>query len=367
MNANVISYIEIWSGTDHLDSIPLEDGSGIVIDRTNPFRRTGSFVISDPTGTLAPTSSGSPLAPFGNELHAYYGVAYDDGTLEPVLQGIYEIEEPDIADSIADNQFTINVSDRSSSVSRAGFIDTFSIDPGENVADAILGGLQSLPLGFELVTNFAPTPFVTPSTSTVFSPADDPWLSFCKLAAACGCELFVDANGVFYFLPVPDPQSQDPAWHYKEGPGNLGVAFKRTITRAKAPNYIIRDGQGTGVGTPVRGISIDNNPSSPTWIGGPYGRQLDYQTSPLYVVQAQAQVASDAALLLRLGSVETVEVTAFPMPAHDVDDVIGVERARIGLPAESFYVIDTVAMGFTQTAKSVLTTRAIASFPALAA
>lgn len=363
MNVNVISYAEIWSGGDHLDTIQLEDGSGIVIDRGNTYRRTGSMVFSDPTGTLAPTSSGSPLAPFGNEIRPYYGVAYDDGELEPVLEGTYQIEEPDVDDSVADNAFALNVTDRMSAVSRAGFIDTFSIDPFTNIGDACFAMLQSLPLPFDLVTNFFPTDFTTGSTSTVFGPADDPAQALVTLAAGAACEIYPDPYGVFCFLPAPNPLTVDPIWDYVEGPGNLGVRFKRALTRGKAPNYIIRDGQGTGVAAPVRGVSFDNNPLSATYIGGKYGRQRDYATSPLWVTQAQAQAASDAALLTRLGSVETVEVTAFVMPGHDVDDVINVKRERIGIPGTLRYVLDTINMGFTKTGTNVLSTRAIAGFP----
>lgn len=366
MNVNVISYAEIWSGNQHLDTIQLEDGAGITIDRNNVLRRTGSMVFSDPTGALAPTSAGSPLAPFGNELRPYYGVAFDDGELEPVLQGVYAIEEPDMDDTVVDNAFTLNVSDRGSSVSRAGFIDTVSIDPFTNIGDAIFAVLQSVPLPFDLVTNFFPTPYATGSTETVFGPADDPWQAVVTLAGGAACEIFPDANGIFTFLPVPNPQSVKPIWHYKEGPGNLGVRFKRSLTRANAPNYIICDGQGTGVPIPVRGVAFDNNPLSDTYIGGKYGRQQRYFTSPLWVTQAQAQAAANAKLLTRLGGVETVEVTAFPMPGHDVDDVIGVQRARIGIPQETFYVVDTVKVGFTRTGRSVLSTRAIAGFPAAA-
>jgi hypothetical protein len=130
------------------------------------------------------------------------------------------------------------------------------------------------------------------------------------------------------------------------------------VSRANAPNYFIRDGQGTGIDAPFRAIAVDDNPASTTYINGPYGRVVDYSASSLYATQAQAQAAADADLLLALGSVEALTLNAIPKPDHDVDDVIEVTRVRSGL-SNQLYVLDAITMGFGVTGLTQMTGRQV--------
>lgn len=414
---------EVWAGSSLLATLPIEDSTTITVDRSNQVRRTCSVVLTDPfVGTpqsLVPTSPSSLLAPYGNELVLYRGINYGDGTSELVQVGVFGIESTVIADTSPDLVLTITGGDRSVAISHAGFTDVYTISPSSNIGTAIQTLITSRPTGIVYSYAFAPTTAITSTTPIVYGPGDDPWASAQALAASIGYELFFDSAGICTFLPVPDPTKALISWSYNEGSVNIATSLRRTLDRSTAANYIIRDGQGSGVAdgsteiavgsngaslpqstinvldtstfltvpgflwvttaagleavsftgmtattftgctggtgamatggavteqTP-RGVAMDTNPKSPTYVGGPYGQQVDYQTSNLYTTFPQAQAAANADLLLALGTVESIEILAVPKPDHHPDDVVEVTRARSGL-ASQLYVIDSYQMGF---------------------
>jgi enamine deaminase RidA (YjgF/YER057c/UK114 family) len=148
------------------------------------------------------------------------------------------------------------------------------------------------------------------------------------------------------------------SWTYAEGAANIADGLRRVVSRAKAPNYIIRTGVGSGLSSPVSAVAQDADPLSPTFVGGKYGVVPDPQSSPLITTQAQAQAAANAALRVALGTVEGVTVSAVAKPDHDVDDVIVVTRARSGLNAAK-YVIDSFLFSFGAAGGLAITARSV--------
>jgi hypothetical protein len=352
----------LTNGTPVLN-IPIEDTSTVTVDRTNVLRRTCSVVFTDANQTLVSSAVPSVLTPFGNELEIYYGVQFSSGDQELVRIGIFEITDVDIDDSGADLVITLDGSDRAYLVQRAQFTDTYSIAPNTNVGLAIQAIILSrniTPLAQQF--NFAPTTFTTPSTPITYSAGDDPWTECCNLAAAIGCELFYDPNGVCTMIPIPDPTTAPISWYYDEGVNNIATEAERLISSDSAYNVVIRDGSGTGVTAGVRGIAQDTNPASPTYVGGSYGSVVDYQVSSLYTTDAQAQVVANADLLTNLGTIETLTLSSIVKPDSDIDDVIEVTRVRAGIPSGTKYVIDSFTLGLGVSGVLQSTCRAISSF-----
>jgi hypothetical protein len=337
---------QVWGGNVMLQTLAIDaNGSVVNTDRAAVIRRTGSVALTDPTGTLVPTTVHTLLNPTsGNEIVLYRGITYPNSDQELIQLGVFGIEDAVINDSAQDLVITLTLNDRSRVIQRAGFGDVYVIAPGTNVGTAIQALIAFQWNGAPLAYNFAPTTAVTQTTPLVYQPGDDPWQKCLDLAAGCGFQVYFDRTGNPTFKPVPDPKVQPTAWSYDEGVGNIATGLTRTISRAKAPNIIIRDGQGSGIAVPVRGLSIDNDPTSKTYWRGPYGPVRDFASSALYATQAQAQAASDAALLLAKGTIESLQVLAVPKPDSDVDDVIEVTRVRDGLANR--YVIDSLTLGF---------------------
>ena len=308
-----ITRCEVWGGGALLQLLTIEPGGSVTADRANIIRRICSISLADPTGTLVPTSAASLLAPFGNELHLYYGRSDDDVT-PPVLKprGVFQIETSEVDDTGDDLTVAITANDRAASYQRAGFTDTYTIAGATNVGSAILSLLASRGIPFVPSFNFAQTAQVTSAAPIVLGPGDDPWQQATDLATQIGFELYHDVNGVCTFIPVPDPSVAAISARYDEGLGNFALGLKRKLARTKVANYIIRDGAGSGISPPFRGVAFDNNPASSTYIGGQYGVVVDYSSSGQYGSQAAAQADAQAALLISLGSVESSEHDGHP-------------------------------------------------------
>jgi len=345
----IASLAEVWSGETKLATLLIEASSTVTVDRNNLARRSCSVVLTDPyAGTdqaIVPEVASDILTPYGNELVLYQGVTYSDGAQELIQLGVFGIDDVNIDDGAGDLVITLTGSDRSVACQHAGFTDIYTIAPGTNVGVAIQTLIASLQTGLRILFSFASTSAVTPTTPIVYKPGDDPWSMASQLATAIGYELFFASTGVCTLLPIPDPTQAPTSWSYDEG-ANLAVHLRRRISRTLAPNYIIRDGQGSGIAVPVRGIAQDTNPLSATYVGGPYGLQVDYSSSSLYADQPTAQAAADADLLLALGTIESIEIQAAPIkPDTHPDDVVEVTRGRSGL-GSALYVIDSLTIGF---------------------
>jgi hypothetical protein len=323
------------------------------VDRNSACRRSCSVVLTegvawDANGNNYPvvaTTPQSAFLPYGAEFVLYQGIQYSTGTQELIQLGVFGIEDVQIDDTEPDIVVTFTGYDRAKAISRAGFVDTFAVAASIPIATAIQNLFASLPLGFQLFYSLTSTQCLTPSAPSLYQPGDDPWDCATQLAESDGCALYFDATGTCVLMPTPNPNSQPIQWSYDEGPTNLATELKRLVSRQNAPNYIVRIGSGSGVSTPVQATAFDNDPTSPTYVGGSYGRQVNSGNSPLISTQTQAQNAANADLLTALGGVESIDLTGIPRPDADVDDVVEITRIRAGLTL-THYVVDSYTLGF---------------------
>ena len=257
---------EIWGGTALLATLQVEASTTVTVDRNNLIRRTCSAVLTDPyAGTaqsIVPTTAQGFMSPYGNELVLYRGITYSDGTQELIQLGCFGLDDVIIDDSAPDLVITLTGGDRGVACQHAGFKDVYNIAPGTNIGTAIQALISSLTTGLTIPFVFAPTTAVTPTTPIVYQPGDDPWSMAVQLAQSIGYELFFNPTGACTFLPVPNPLAQAVSWSYIEGTGNIATELVRTISRDNAPNYIIRDGSGSGVANGSTSISAASNGAS---------------------------------------------------------------------------------------------------------
>lgn len=361
---DIATRAEVWRGDDLKATLNIDaSGSVVNIDRAQVIRSTCSISLTDPSaGTSRALVKGTAqdlLSPYGNELVLYSGITYEDGTQELIQLGVFGIEDVIITDTGGDLVIAVTGNDRSRVIQRAGFTDVYTVLPSTNVRDVISDLVAASWTGDDQLNfNFAHTDAVTPTEPLVYQPGDDPLQKINDLAAGIGYAFYFNRTGDPTFARIPDPQKAPTAWSYNEGLGNIATEVVRTVSRAGAPNYIIRDGMGNGIAVPVRGVALDDDPGSPTYWQGPYQRALNYNASALYATQAQAQAAADAALSLALGSIETLQILGAPKPDHDVDDVVKVTRVRAGVAGR--YVIDSLIFGFGNTGVLSMTGRRVA-------
>jgi hypothetical protein len=177
------------------------------------------------------------------------------------------------------------------------------------------------------------------------------------MAKVIGMDLFFDVYGVCTLRPIPDPTTAALAWNYREGSQAIILDIRKDFDDESNYNVVVVDGENSANTAPVRAISYDNNPNSPTYYGGPYGQVVNYQKSTGVTTQAQAQAMADGLLLKGLGTVEGVNFPAVCHPAHQEDDIVQIVRGRMGMNAR--YALDSIAIPLQTTAALQAVTRKI--------
>jgi hypothetical protein len=219
--------------------------------------------------------------------------------------------------------------DLSRSVSRNSWEDVYFVPAGTNYATAIHDIIEDRLPGTQY--NFASTTHTTPKLIFGMSMDSDPWQDATDLATAIGMELFFDALGVCTLREVPDPGTGQSVWTFSDSANPTIASATRSLTDQTVFNYIVAYGESVDNAVPVSAVAFDNNPNSPTYFLGPYGKVPTSFTSPQITTVEQAQAAADALLNLSIGNAENVELSVVPNPAIEPGDVITVSVGELKL------------------------------------
>lgn len=302
-------------------TVPLAESAGsVTLDRTAAIRGRAAVTLAAPE--LIPRTAFDPVTPFGAELQVWRGVQLSTGP-ELVSLGVFPIQdlEPDATAAT----MTVNLLDRAQRVVDAGFEGTEVIPAGTPVPDAIALLISNGVAG--LTFRFVGSSEVTPLLVYDTSSSTDRWASAQALAASIGCDLYFDGVGVCVLLPVPDPSS-GPVAQLVDGPGGALVTLDKKWDRSSAYNAVI--GTSNGTGAPISAVARDEDPTSPSYYFGPFGKKpITYQAA--FTSQNQAQNAVDALLRQGLGVAQSLDLTMVPNPALEPGDIVAVRRALIGV------------------------------------
>lgn len=233
----------------------------------------------------------------------------------------------------------IHVTDLSGSIKRNAWAMPFTLPGGMNYGAAAKAMvLDRLPSQ----TDFAisSTNVQTPLLVYGMQQGGDPWQDIQDLATAIGFEAFFDASGIFVFRPVPDPSVGDPVWEFDETSNPLVSEASRELSNEQTFNHIVVMGQSTSTQNPVTAEAFDNNPSSPTYILGPFGEVTERVTFSTVTTQDQAQATANALLFNSLGGADTVTITCVPMPALEPGDIVKVNILDVN--ADGNYMINSM-------------------------
>lgn len=322
----------------------------VTMDTVATTLRTLAVTVADLDGTIA--ASGL-LDPYGNEIAVASGI--DDGNggalLEPV--GVFGITELTTVDSVSSSGgyigplLTVAASDRSFALAANLLVDTIVAAPGTPVsvaiADLAAAAAPSL-RGSDI--RIEDCPYLLPGQ--VLAVGTDPWATMKTWAASAGWIIYFDELGRLTFTPPPDPGL--PIAVYAPGPGYTMTGLSSLISTSPAYNGAIVIGSYPG-NIAVRGVAWDDDPASPTYYLGGYGRRpAPPVTLSTVLSQAQADAAAAALLPTILGASRPVTVTAIPDPRRRPYDVAYLSdgRDRIGglyrLTASTLTLDHTAAM-----------------------
>ena len=199
------------------------------------------------------------------------------------------------------------------------------------------------------------SPIIMGSRTVSNSGSNSPWTDISALAAALGGgvgELFVNSEGAFQIVTIPDPNAVPPVWDFMDGDanGNGGLLTKveRVLSDSKTVNYVIATGENTSAKTPVKAIATDSDPNSPTYYQGTFGRVVGYEPGrKLLKTQAQVQNAANTYLSWFVGGDDSTTIEGIPNPLLDVNDVVRVRRKRLGI-YDASAIVAVIATNLTK-------------------
>lgn len=318
-----------------IEGVPLTPGGSVTLDRTRAIRGSCTCTIGGPG--YVPTSAFDPLTPFGNEIRIWRGVKLSTGP-ELVSLGIFgigDINVDDLGGSIA-----VTGMDRAQQVTEADFESTYVVPAGVNYATAIHDLIDAGVPG--LTYQFDGTDAVTPLLVFSDDSTGSRWAAAQQMAASIGCDLYFDGDGVCILTAVPDPLG-DTDIDLHDGPGGVVVGAPKEWDRAPANNRVIAYSSNPAPGvTPPRAVATDDDPTSPTYYFGPFGRKPLHLASEFLTSNAQALTMATAQLRKTLGIAQTLGLSVVPNPALEPGDVASVRRVSLGI--DEVDVVDNVVI-----------------------
>lgn len=327
--------LDVLAGMETIaEGIPLIGGT-VTLDRTASIRGRSTLTLGGPG--FVPSSALDLITPFGNELQIWRGVGLSTGD-ELVSLGIHEIIDIKVDD--LGGSIQVNAMDRAQRVVDADFESTLTVATGTNYGDAIHDVIDDGVPG--LTYRFAQIDAVTPILVFADDTPGARWAAALSMATACGCDLYLDGDGVVVLEPIPDPQG-DPVINLHDGPGGVVIGAPKTWSRANSYNAVIAFSSNPAPGvTPPRGIARDTDPTSPTYYYGNFGKKPLHYPSEFLTSDAMAQNTAEAQLRGVLGVSQSLDLSVVPNPALEPGDIASVQRLSLGIAEVD--VLDSLAI-----------------------
>lgn len=292
---------------------------------------------------LIPVDADSVLNVYSTELAIYRGVKNSSDTYLVPL-GVFGIDQSSVTDSGGDVTIAINGRDRAGKfISPEGGFETGGTLPagtkaGAAIVSVLLDSWATMPYdsdAFDALT--VPLPALT------WEEGEDRWAFVSGIATACGGELYFDRYGVLTIQPIPDLSAATPSAVIAEGEGGTLLNITRDWDRSRVVNRWVVIGQNPSNDPSEvvpRGVALDNDPSSPTYYYGPFGKRLETVNNSFVGTEVQAQDMASGLLAKSIGAPDSISFSAIPDPGRSPLDVVTVERSRLGVAAN--HILDSI-------------------------
>lgn len=329
--------------------VPIIDGD-VRADASGDVRSTLSLTTSgvdqwphDPTDLLAP---------YGNELFVERGINYGNGTIETVSLGYFRIDRTDQDDG-PNGSIQLTASDRMAGIIDARLPFPIQFDAGTTVEEVFDTLVHDVYPDATIEYDFT----ASGSTLDTAHVAEEDRFGFLRdLAKSRGKIMFWDYRGVLRVESPPDPST--PVYAIDAGRGGTLVRLARTLSRQGVYNGVVARGdQPTDDVQPIA-LVVDNNPSSPTYWNGRFGKVPRFYYSSFITTSAQATSAATSILQRAVGLPYSINLDAVPNPALEPYDPI-----RITMPDRTdVHVIDSLNIPLTTLSTMTGTTRQLLTF-----
>lgn len=328
-----------WLGSTLLGSIPVLGGSVTVDAAKVGVRRT---MTMDTT-----TDQWDALSVYGVELRPYRGVRYADGTVERVPLGVFGIDSARQAYG-TEGKLTLTCADRFATIQRAQF------ETPETTSGAATSEISRLMLA----------PFVSPPSSTITAGSvvdctdslfeRDRGAAIAQLCETAACEAYFDVDGNVVVRDLPT-LSSSYVWSVNAGADGVLVSGSKERSRQKVYSVVIvtaADVDGFPPFDPV--VVEDDDPTSPTYVSGNFGRVPFFYSAPEIADEDQARLAGQGFLDAQRGRGARVSLEAIVNPALEGGDVIA---AVFNSTTTELHLVDGFTVPLSVDGAQTITTR----------
>jgi len=295
----------------------LHTEGSVTVDRGNAVRRTCSVTVPDVS--LLPMTPTDQLAVYGARLRIRRGVIYGDGSVESVPLGLFRIDG--ISGDPALGPVTISGSGLEAGIADDKFTAPYTTRGGTNAVTAITGIIQDSMPGATVVNQASDA---TIGTMT-WDAQGDRWAAVQECATAIGAEVYCDADGQFVIAELPDLLTAPVAWDIDAGETGVLISANRSFSRDGMCNVVVASGENSeDNAAPVTATASDTDPTSPTYVSGPFGRVPKFYSSATLTSNSLALNAAQKLLRDSIKPNATVSLTSLPNPCLEPGDVLRV-------------------------------------------
>lgn len=284
-----------------------------------------------------PTRASDLLAPYGNELFARRGIRYGNGVTEWVSLGYHRINTPS-QDRAPDGPIRVAGRDRMDGIVRARLVAPIQFPRTRTLSSVV----------DELILEVYPTAVIEWDDATsgnllgrTVTAEEDRFDFLDDLISAAGKIWWWDHRGHLRIASPPDPTT--PVYDVSHGEGGVLLEVSRELTDEGVYNAVVATGEAADTDAPARAVVVDNNPASPTYWLGSFGKVPRFYSSPFLTTDVQAKSAAESILARQLGLPYAVDFSMVPNPALEPYDPI-----RVTYPGRSeTHVIERLTMPLT--------------------
>lgn len=349
MNIRARVCITFQTGTNPTGTVvPVEDGD-VQLDSTADTRSTLSLTTDG--ANMWPSSSNLLLAPYGHEIFVERGIQLGGGSTEWVSLGYFRIDAPS-QDQPPNGPIRISGSDRMSVV-----VDGRLTAPRQFTSATTFGSVVNT-----LVLEVLPSATIEWDDGSATSgqaigralvAEEDRYGFLHDLVTSRGKIFYWDHRGVLVIKDPPDPAT--PVFDVNHGRDGVLVSMARELSRDGVYNGVVATGEGADTSTPARALAIDNNPNSPTYWFGSFGKVPRFYSSPFVTTDIQAQSAASSILKQALGLPYSVDFTM--VPAVFLEPLDAVRISYSDRASRETHVIEQLTIPLTATAAMTASTR----------
>lgn len=307
--------VEVWRSGARIDTLgdpglPIQAGS-VTATLGSQVTRQCQFSVDE---SLWPVFADGLLAPYGNYVRVFQSVG--NGATIPYEWETFRGRINDVTMSDA-GLIDVDCLDRAADINDAGFILPETSVVGSRIVSEfqrlIREGVDDATFGtFSTISGTVPA--LTWERSRA-SACDD-------LATSAGAFWYALANGDYVIRLVPWTVPQTPLITMTDGEGGTLFSAAPTRSRENVFNGVTAVGEQADGSPPVYSTQFDNNPTSATFVGGPFGRKFAYVSAPAAQSQAQALTAAQTALHQATSLTQSWTVTCPPDPSLELGDAV---------------------------------------------